>query len=271
MIRSSDRRASTLGSVLAAGLFALAGLTIPSEAEAGDSVVVFAAASTREAVLTVAALAGDRLGIDLKASFAGSSALARQIEAGAPADLFLSANTAWMDRLVASGLVDGASRQDLVRNRLVVIAAADSAPTGIPDPLSAAADLTSALAGGRLAIAEPDSVPAGIYAKEALTALGVWPAVAGRIAPAADVRAALALVERGEAPLGIVYATDARAASGVTVVSTIPAQAHRPIVYPIALTTGGARRSAARDVLALFLSLDGSTAFAERGFEPAAP
>ena len=219
----------------------------------------------------MSAIARDRLDVDLKASFAGSSALARQIESGAPADLYLSANTAWMDRLEASGLIDAGSRRDLVRNRLVVIAPTGTTPSGLPDPLSAEADLPGVLAGRRLAIAEPDSVPAGIYAKQALSFLGLWPVLTGSLAPAADVRAALALVEHGEAPLGIVYATDARAAAGVAVVSTIPVEAHRPITYPIALTTGGAQRPQARALLELFLSLDGQTAFAERGFEPIAP
>lgn len=257
-------------SVAAFFLCAVACLAAPLSASARESVLIFAAASTREAVLSIARLAAEvDPGIDLKASFAGSSALARQIQAGAPADLFLSANADWMDRLAASGDISVPSHHDLMRNRLVLVAPAGSVPDGIPDPLSASADLASALAGRRLAIAEPDSVPAGIYAKQALNALGLWTAVSTRLAPSADVRAALALVERGEAPLGIVYATDARAAAGVSVVSMIPDGSHQPIVYPIALTAGGALRPAAQKILALFLSDRGLAAFSRHGFEPA--
>jgi molybdate transport system substrate-binding protein len=256
-------------SVLSVVLCAATWLAAPLSANARETVLIFAAASTREAILSIAKLADDDLGIDLKASFAGSSALARQIESGAPADLFLSANAAWMDYLAASNAIEPRSRRDLIRNRLVLIAPAGSVPAGVPDPLSASADLGSTLAGRRLAIAEPDSVPAGIYAKQALNALGLWAAVSHRLAPSADVRTALALVERGEAPLGIVYATDARAAPGVSVVSMIPDGSHQPIVYPIALTANGALRQAAQKVLALFLSESGLAAFSARGFEPA--
>lgn len=244
---------------------------VPQPVQAEGRVLIFAAASTREAVLAVADLARKKLSVEVVASFAGSASLARQIEAGAPADMFLSANAAWMDRLAKDGLVDIETRRDLVRNRLVVIAPKDTAMPHIPDPLTGDADLGGALDGGRLALAEPGSVPAGIYAKEALVSLGLWDTVSARLAPAADVRGALALVERSNTPLGIVYATDARASAGVSVVSSVPYETHRPIVYPIALTMTGAENLDAGRLLDLFLSLDGQSAFASRGFEPAAP
>lgn len=238
---------------------------------AADSVLIFAAASTREAVIAVADLARQRFGIELKASFAGSSGLARQIESGAPADIFLSANSAWMDHVERAKAIDPGSRRDLARNRLVVIAPADAPLPDLPDPLTMDADLAAALDGGRLAVGETASVPAGIYARQALTTLGLWDSVARRLAPSADVRATLALVERGEVRLGVVYATDARASAKVRVVSHIPHEAHEPVVYPIAMTSKGAANSAAGKVMELFLSLDGATAFANLGFEPVAP
>ena len=158
------------------------------------------------------------------ASYAGTSALARQIESGAPADIFLAANAAWMDHVEALGLIEPGSRQPLAGNRLVFVTGdSDMAPF---EP-SASLDLGALLAGGRLAIGNPDHVPAGIYARQALEALGLWPEAKERLAPAADVRAALALVARGEAPLGIVYATDAIRVPDIHVVAPVPACAAR--------------------------------------------
>ena len=145
-------------------------------------------------------------GDSVVASYAGTSALARQIESGAPADIFLAANAAWMDHVEAQGLIEPGSRQVLASNRLVFVTGDNDVAPFVP---SATLDLPTLLDGGRLAIGNPDHVPAGIYARQALEALGLWPDVQSRLAPAADVRAALALVARGEAPLGIVYATDA--------------------------------------------------------------
>jgi molybdate transport system substrate-binding protein len=164
-------------------------------------------------------------------SFAASSALARQIAAGGPADLFISADEAWMDDVQRRGLLAPHSRAMLAANILVLIA-----PKGKATPMRIGKNMpiADALGPSRLAMADPDSVPAGKYGKAALTALGVWPSVAGKIARAENVRAALALVERGEAPLGIVYATDARASPKVVVVGTFPASSHPPIRYPIA-------------------------------------
>lgn len=164
-------------------------------------------------------------------SFAASSALARQIEAGAPADLFASADEEWMDYLATRALVARGSRAALATNRLVLVAPASSRLRLAIAPRFA---LARALGSGRLAIGAPDSVPAGRYAREALTRLGAWQSVADRLAPSENVRAALALVARGEAPLGVVYATDARAEPKVRVVGTFPASTHKPIVYPLA-------------------------------------
>ena len=196
------------------------------------------------------------------ASYAGTSALARQIESGAPADIFLAANAAWMDHVEAQDLIEPGSRQVLAGNRLVfVTGASDMAPF---EP-SSALDLSALLKGGRLAIGNPDHVPAGIYARQALEALGLWPGVRSQLAPAADVRAALALVARGEAPLGIVYATDATRTEGVHVVGTIPASLHEPIVYPVALIAGHASALATR-FFEYLAGPEGGAAFARAGF-----
>lgn len=166
-------------------------------------------------------------------SFAATSALARQVEAGARADILVSADEAWMDDLAAGGLIAPDTRRNLAGNRLVLVA-----PAGPPVtlPLEPGVRLEPKLgASGRLAMAEPDTVPAGRYGKAALTALGAWPQVADRLAIADSVRGALALVARGEAPLGVVYATDARAEPGVQVAGVFPADSHPAIVYPMAL------------------------------------
>lgn len=266
------RRTARSLAVLAAGILFLPIILMPTGGACDDRVLIFAAASTREAVEAVVAIARRESGLHAVSSFAGSSSLARQIEAGAPADLFLSANVAWMDHLEQRGAVAAGTRRDLVRNRLVLIGpAADPPSVDLPDPLNAAADLAAALADGRLAIAEPTAVPAGIYGRQALSRLGLWPAVADRLAPTADVRAALALVARGETPLGLVYATDALAAAGVVVVSRLPADSHDPIVYPVALTQSGAGRPAARALYDLLTGPRGLEEFRARGFEPAQP
>jgi molybdate transport system substrate-binding protein len=164
-------------------------------------------------------------------SFAGSSALARQIESGAPADLFISADEEWMDYVAAKRLILPQSRASFLTNSLVLVAPATSRVRLAIGPRF---PLARALGNGRLAMADPASVPAGKYGREALTRLGVWPGMAARVASAENVRAALLLVARGEAPLGIIYATDARAATGVRVVGIFPAGSHAPISYPVA-------------------------------------
>ena len=223
---------------------------------------MLAAASTAHAIDEVIGEFEAGPGDSVVASYAGTSALARQIESGAPADIFLAANTAWMDHVEAQGLIEPGSRQVLASNRLVFVTGDNDVAPFVP---SATLDLPTLLDGGRLAIGNPDHVPAGIYARQALEALGLWPDVQSQLAPAADVRAALALVARGEAPLGIVYATDAARVEGVHAVGSIPAALHEPIVYPVALIAGRASPLATR-FFEFLTGPDGRAAFARAGF-----
>jgi molybdate transport system substrate-binding protein len=220
-----------------AGLLALGILLLPA-ATAADTVTVFAAASLKDALDESAkayqAKAGDRIVV----SYAASSALAKQIEAGAPADLFISADLDWMDYLEQRRLIRSDTRRNLLRNRLVLIAPADSKASV---NIAAGFPLAALLGNGRLAMANPDAVPAGKYGKASLEALGVWKDVRARVASAENVRAALVLVSRGEAPFGIVYRTDAAADPKVRVVGLFPENTHPPIIYPIAMTAGGKR------------------------------
>src|SRR6056297_1311874 len=200
-----------------------------------DEVTVFAAASMTNAMAEIEERFEAATGHDLVVSLAGSSAIARQIQQGAPADIFISANPGWMDTLEADGLVAKGTRFDLLNNSLVLIA---HGPGAAPVAIGPEMDLAGLLGDGRLAMALVDAVPAGIYGKAALESLGLWEDVAPRVAQTDNVRAALALVALGEAPYGIVYATDARAEDGVTVVGRFPADAHPPIVYPAAGIAG---------------------------------
>jgi len=219
--------------------------------------LVFAATSLKDALDEVR----DAYSGEVTVSYGASSALAKQIENGAPADLFVSADREWMDELDRAGLLRAGTRVDLLGNSLVLVAPRDSAISLHVGPGFA---LARALGDGRLALADPRAVPAGKYAKAALESLGAWDAVADRVAPAENVRAALRLVARGEAPLGIVYATDARAEPGVRVVDAIPPSAHPPIVYPAALLARARRNAVA---LHEFLGGDGARAiFARHGF-----
>ena len=254
-LRSGALRALWLA-LVTAFIFCVAG---PATA---DRVIVLAAASTTQAIDE--AIGRFDAGPDgrITASFAGTSALARQIESGAPVDIFLAANAAWMDHVEALGLIEPASRRQIARNRLVFVTGrADNAPF----TPSSSLDLGALLAGGRLAIGNPDHVPAGIYARQALEALGLWSKLRDRLAPAADVRAALALVARGEAPLGIVYASDVARAPGVHAVAAIAPTLHEPIVYPAALVRGRASPLAAR-FFAFLAGPEGQAAFARAGF-----
>ncbi len=196
-------------------------------------------------------------------SFAGSSALARQIEAGAPADLFISADEEWMTYVAAKRLVKPNTRVAFLTNDLVLVA-----PVASQSRLSIVRGFPLARAlgpNGRLAMADPEAVPAGKYGKDALTRLGVWPSVAGRIARAENVRAALALVGRGEAPFGIVYATDARADRGVRVVGVFPRSSHAPISYPIATLATSTSRDA-EGFRRYLISVEGKAIFRRFGF-----
>lgn len=216
----------------------------PCAALAAD-VTVFGAASLKEALDAQARLFEKATGHTVVVSYGASNALARQIEAGAPADIFISADLDWMNYLDQRRLLMPRTRIDLLRNTLVLIAPASSRAALDVRP---GFDLAGALAGGKLAMANPDSVPAGIYGRRALEHLGVWSAVEGQVARAENVRAALALVSRDEAPFGIVYATDALADKGVRVVGTFPAASHPAIVYPAALIRAS-RSPFARDFL----------------------
>lgn len=207
-----------------------AALLLPLPAAAAE-VVVFAAASMKTALDPIAEAFQQATGDTVTISYAGSNALAQQILQGAPADIFISASTQWMDEVEQGGEVVEGTRTDLLGNRLVLVAH-DAAAELTPAP---GFDLAGALDGGKLSMALVDAVPAGQYGKEALTNLGVWDQVEPHVAQADNVRAALALVATGEAPLGIVYATDAAAEPNVHVVGTFPEDSHAPITYPAAL------------------------------------
>ena len=196
---------------------------------------VFAAASLKESLdEQVKVFTAKSKDIQVRVSYAGSNALAKQIESGAPANLFISADEEWMDHVADKKLIVPASRRTLVSNDLVIIA---PVATATPMTIAPGFAIAAALAGGRLAVANPDAVPAGKYAKAALTKLGVWTTVDTQLARAENVRAALAFVARAEAPLGIVYRTDALAEPKVSIVATFPADSHPAIVYPAAIVS----------------------------------
>jgi molybdate transport system substrate-binding protein len=229
----------------------------------GPSIVVFAAASLTDALQELGGDFTKSAGIAVKFSFAASSALARQIESGAPADVFVSADTEWMDYLQTRNLIQPGSRRELLGNSLVLVAPAASTLTLVIEPHFALAD---ALGKGRLATGDPDSVPVGRYAKAALTSLDVWNSIEPRLVRADNVRAALAFVDRNEVPLGIVYKTDALVDKGVRIVDTFPAGTHPPITYPIALKVG-AKTEAGR--FTDYLRTPGADAvFVKFGFVP---
>jgi molybdate transport system substrate-binding protein len=191
--------------------------------------------------------------------------LARQIEADKGADIYLSADEQWMNDLQSHDLIDTSTRVDLLRNHLVLIAPKDSkiSVTIVPN-----FPLLQALSGGRLAVAETQSVPAGRYAREALTKLGVWDSVADHLAPAENVRVAMSYVTRGEAPLGVVYQTDAGVESGVRIVATFPEDSHAPILYPAALIKGA--KPEAKRFLEYIRGAEAKAVFVKFGFEPLA-
>lgn len=201
----------------------------------GKSIVVFAAASLTDVLGEIDKAYTAKTGVEVKASFAASSALARQLENGAKAEVFFSADEEWMDYLAQRNLLQPKSRHDVVGNRLVMIAPVDSAAkVTIKKGFNVSKELGNA---GRLATGDPESVPVGKYAQAALTNLGAWDAIAPRLVRAENVRSALAYVARGEAPLGIVYETDALAEKRVKIVGAFPADSHSPIRYPISATT----------------------------------
>jgi molybdate transport system substrate-binding protein len=229
--RGCLRHTARVAALLTAGL---AAASAPGQTPPGNApLLVFAAASLTDALQQADAAFTAATGVAVQESFAASSVLAKQIEAGAPADVFFSADTDWMDYLAKHELLASGSRRDLLGNALVLIAPADSS---VQLKIAPGFDLLGALHGGHLATGDPDSVPAGLYARAALTKLGVWQQVEPQLVRAENVRAALAYVARGEASLGIVYRTDAEAEKRVRIVDVFPADSHPPIVYPLALT-----------------------------------
>ncbi len=239
-------------------------LVLSASVTRAQDLTVFAAASLTDAMRDVSG-AWEKAGHKpLRQSFGASSTLARQIEQGAPANVFASADEKWMDYLAGRGLLASGTRADVLSNDLVLIVPANRA-THVT--IGQGFDL-AALMGpdGRLATGDPAHVPVGIYAQQALTKLGLWSAVAPRLAPTEDVRGALQLVERGEAPVGIVYATDAAVSKDVAIAGTFPADSHDPITYPFAVVKAGDTS----DARALLHFLDGSEAkaiFVRRGFK----
>lgn len=217
--------AAVIGSVMAT-------IGLSTSAFAQDKVTVFAAASMKNALDAANAEWARETSNEARVSYAASSALAKQIEAGAPADLFISADLAWMDYVAGKKLIKENTRTNLLGNRLVLVAPADKAT---PVDIKQDFDLAKLVGDGKLAMGAVDSVPAGKYGKAALEKLGVWSSVEGKVAGAESVRAALVLVSRGEAPYGIVYQTDAAADPGVKIVGTFPQDSHEPIIYPVAI------------------------------------
>ena len=240
----------------------LAGAAVlPARAQSGD-VVVFAAASLKNVLDAVNGQWQKETGKKAVISYAASSALAKQIEQGAPAHLFISADLDWMDYVAQKGLIKPETRSNLLGNRLVLIAPKDKAQ---PLEVKRGFDLAGRIGSGRLAVANVDAVPAGKYTKAALSKLGVWDSVAMKTAQAENVRAALLLVSRGEAPVGIVYQTDAAADASVAIIGTFPEDSHPPIVYPIALTAGATHPDAAV-FLAFLTSAKAKPLFQAHGF-----
>jgi molybdate transport system substrate-binding protein len=229
----------------------------------GGGMVVFAAASLKNALDEIAATwAKDSAKPVPRISYAASSALARQMEQGAPADLFISADLDWMDYAAGKNLIRPDSRFNLLGNQIVLIAPRDSRTTTLA---LTGGDLARALAGGKLSMGNVEAVPAGKYGKAALEKLGAWTSVKDSIAQAENVRAALLLVARGEAPLGIVYSTDAAAEPGVKIVATFPADSHPPIIYPAALARES-KNADAKNFLDFLRSAKARAVFEKQGF-----
>lgn len=230
--------------------------------ETGQPVTLFAAASATDAVNEVAEAYAEKTGGSIRPVVAASSTLARQIAQGAPADLFLSANVKWMDYLADERVIQPDSEVPLLSNRLVLIAPADST---LRLRLTPELDLARLLGDGRLAVGDTNHVPAGLYAKQALEALGLWDQVKDKLAQASNVRAALALVDRGEAAAGIVYETDAAISPRVRIVDSFPAAVTPKIVYPLAIVAGH-DSPAVRAVYDFLQSAEATAIFSKHGF-----
>lgn len=251
--------------MIASWMLALSLMSAPAIAQKTETTTttVFAAASLKTALDAASADYQKSTGNKIVASYAGSSALAKQIEQGAPADVFISADLDWMDYVAKAKLIKDETRFNLLGNRLVLIAPASSTASLKIEPGFKLAD---ALGEGRLAMADVKSVPAGKYGSAALRKLGIWDAIEPKVAQAENVRAALALVAQGEAPFGIVYETDATAEPKVKIVDVFPEDTHPPIIYPIAVIAGSKDAEAAKGFVAYLKSPEGQAAFAKQGF-----
>ncbi len=244
------------------GCVLLSLLAFPVGAEP-PSVTVFAAASTTNALNDIIALYAARNAGTVVPSYAASSTLAKQIENGAPADIYISADIQWMDYLNKRQQIAPGSRVDLLGNRIVLIAPSDSTTTSIE--IKEGLDLGSLLGDGHLAIGDPDHVPIGIYGRQAMEKFGMWAVVEPKLARAKTTRAALAMVERGEAPLGVVFTTDAAISKRVRVVGQFPADSHEPIVYPVAIVAGH-ETEAVKRFMAFLTSSEARAVFEKYGF-----
>ena len=242
-------------------LSAVAGAPAQSQ-PAPQTVTVFAAASLKNALDDINAIFTERTRIRVTASYAASSALAKQIEQGAPADIFISADLEWMDYVAQKKLVTPATRFNLLGNRLVLIAPKDSQQGEVT--IAKGFDLAKLAGDGRIATGDVQAVPAGKYAKAALEKLGAWQAAAGKLAMAENVRAALVLVARGEAPLGIVYETDAKIEPGVKIIGKFPTDSHPAIIYPAAQTATA--KPEAKRYLDFLRGATGQVGFEHYGF-----
>ncbi len=253
--------------MLSIRVFAVAAMTLVPGVALADDITIFAAASLKTALDTIATDWNAKTGHTAVIAYAGSSALAKQIQQGAPADIFISASKQWMDALADDALILPESRRDILGNTLVLVANGQNAA---PVSIAPGFDLAGLLGGGKLSMALVDSVPAGQYGKEALQSLGVWASVEAQVAQSENVRAALSLVALGEVPYGIVYASDAVADDGandaVSVVGTFPADSHKPIVYPAAIIKDSANTTVAADFMAYLSSDAGDAIFAAQGF-----
>lgn len=237
--------------------------SIYSPAQAQDkSLTVFAAASMKNALDEADAAYTAKTKVKVSVSYAASSALAKQIEQGAPADIFVSADTAWMDYSIDKKAINTATRVDLLGNSIVLITPKDSKIDNVT--IGQGFDLAKLAGDGRITTGDVKAVPVGKYAKAALEKLGAWQAAEPKFAMAENVRAALALVARGEAALGIVYATDAKVEPGVKIVGTFPVGSHPPIIYPVAATVNA--KADAADYLAFLRTSEAKTIFEKYGF-----
>ncbi len=249
------------------GLFAafviLAATALAPAAAEDKTITVFAAASMKNALDEIDAAYTARTGVKFSVSYAASSVLAKQIEQGAPADVFVSADTDWMDYAIAKKTINEPSRINLLGNSIVLIAPKDSRIDSVT--IAQGVDLAKLAGDGRIATGDVRSVPAGKYAKAALTSLGAWQAAEPKFAMAESVRAALTLVARGEAVLGIVYSTDAKVEPGVKIVGTFPADSHPAIIYPVAATSTA--KPEAHDYLAFLRSTAAKAILEKYGFK----